>query len=443
MATVNYYYRSVKDKAPLTLRFLYRDEDKTDIVLNSKIKLEVTSDYWKNKDNRKADGTIKNQKIEIDKELNKIEAYLLDAFNNDFEILAIDGEWLKRTLDRYYNPKQLDPKAYNLKYWIDYIIDNAHNVENAKGTVGLSPNTIKGYKDLKNVINRYQDLETTKIISLDADWFNDFFEWLKTDQKYAFNTAVKKISILKTVINKSSSKIEIANDLHTSQIKSVNTYEEDTDVITLSFEDLQKIQDCKLESEALINARKWLLLACYTGQRGEDLTNRVIQENFKPHGEGYKIEIKQNKVSKKVVIPVLPVTKEIYENGLPYKLSTQKLNVHFKEVCRLAGIDEPILGKIINKKTNRNEKKVRPKYKYISTHTGRRSFASNHFDKMPHQSIMKVTGHTKYSTFLKYVQKDSEEHLDTFNEYYKLLEEKKKAKDKPTLTVIKNVSNQN
>ncbi|WP_040279355.1 tyrosine-type recombinase/integrase [Psychroserpens damuponensis] len=455
MATVNFYYRSTKKKAPLTIRFLYRDystpstvkvrkskESKevpyTDVTLNAKIELEVTKEYWETQNKRGVSGTNKNLKPEIDKKLLSIENHLLESFKNDKEIISINSDWLNKELEKYYNPKKIDPKAKYLSYWIDYIIDNADNIETSKNTVGLSKNTIKGYNDIRNVIKRYQDFETTKIKSLNKDWFNDFFEWLKINEKYSHNTAVKKVSILKTVINKASKKVETANDLDKLEIKTVNTYDEDTDVITLTLEDIQKIQNYNFESKAFLNARKWLLLAIYTGQRGNDLLNGMIKENFKKDGDNYKIELKQIKTGKKVVIPVLPAVKEIYKNGLPYKVSQQKLNKHFKDICKLAEIDNLILGKLRNKKTNRLEKKLRPKYEYISTHTGRRTFATLHFNELPHQSIMKVTGHKKYATFLQYVQKESEEHLDTFNDYYKKLEDKKETQ----FTVIKNASNQ-
>ena len=51
---------------------------------------------------------------------------------------------------------------------------------------------------------------------------------------------------------------------------------------------------------------------------------------------------------------------------------------------------------------------------------------------------MKVTGHSKYSTFLKYVQKDSDDHLDTFNDYYKLLQEQNTSENKKApLKIVK------
>ncbi len=453
MATVTFLYRSVKSKANLSLRFLYRDnktpstvldrktkEPKqkpyTDFVLNSKTKIEISKEYWNQKNKRNASAEIKNQKLIIDAELNKIETHLLNSFNRDIEVLQINKEWLEKELESYYNPKKLPVEAYYLKYWIDHIINTAHKRTNAKKGIGLSPNTIKGYKGLKNVINRYQTLENTKVLSLTVKWFEDFFEWLKFTENYSHNTAVNKITILKSVINTSSKKIEVPKNLNDLEIKAVDTYDDDTDVVALTIKELEIIETVKLESLSLINARKWLLLSCWTGQRGTALINRVIKENFKKKGNGYTIEVKQIKGGKKVIIPVLPKTEEIYRTGLPYKVSNQKLNKHFKKICKLAGLDEMIMGKKKDEKTNRNVKKLRPKYEYISLHTGRRSFATNHFGKLPNEAIMKVTGHTKLATFMKYVQRENDEHVNKFNELY--VKDKKEIK----MRVIKKALNE-
>lgn len=444
MATVTFLYRSTRNKATLTTRLLFRESKDNDVTIGAKTSLEVSKDFWANRNNRKATATIKNEKRIVDAELAKIESHLLESFKRDFEVMEITKDWLTKELHNYYNPNNIEVKAYYLEYWFDKVIETAPKRKNAKQGVGLSYNTISGYKRVKKIVSSYQTLENTKIISLNVDWFNDFFEWLKVDDNFAYNTAVKTIDILKSVINTASKKIEIANGLNTLDIKAIDTYDIDTDVITLSFDELDEIRKIKLESDALINARKWLIIACCTGQRGVALINRIKEENFVKKGNNYTIEIKQIKGSKKVIIPVLPLVKEIYENGLPYRVSTQKLNKHFKIICQLAKIDNMVVGKLKCKKINRHVKKERPKYMYISTHVGRRSFASNHFNIIPHQAIMKVTGHKKYSTFLKYVQKDTDEHVEIFNDYYKLLEEKKEVqKNSKHLTVIKNASNQN
>jgi len=83
-------------------------------------------------------------------------------------------------------------------------------------------------------------------------------------------------------------------------------------------------------------------------------------------------------------------------------------------------------------KKKRGVKKLRPKHNYISTHIGRRSFASNHYSELPTPIIMQVTGHKKESTFLTYINQSDDSHIEAFLEYYKK-EEKKESK----LTIVK------
>ena len=71
---------------------------------------------------------------------------------------------------------------------------------------------------------------------------------------------------------------------------------------------------------------------------------------------------------------------------------------------------------------------------YITTHTGRRSFATNYYYNKEASTpmIMSVTGHTKESTFLKYINKSDESHIAPMMKIFK-----KEQKNKPKLLVIK------
>ena len=48
-----------------------------------------------------------------------------------------------------------------------------------------------------------------------------------------------------------------------------------------------------------------------------------------------------------------------------------------------------------------------PKYELITSHTMRRSFATNHYGKIPTPILMKLTGHSRESTLLEYVGKNA------------------------------------
>jgi integrase len=44
-----------------------------------------------------------------------------------------------------------------------------------------------------------------------------------------------------------------------------------------------------------------------------------------------------------------------------------------------------------------------PKYELITSHTMRRSFATNYFGKIETPILMEITGHSRESTFLSYI----------------------------------------
>ena len=141
----------------------------------------------------------------------------------------------------------------------------------------------------------------------------------------------------------------------------------------------------------------------------------------------------QKKGNKPVVIPVLPKVKAIYETELPYHMTIKELNKYFKEIGKIAEVNDLILGRLQDKVTHRGVKKIRPKYKYLSSHIGRRSFASNHYGIIPTPIIMQVTNHKKESTFLSYVNKSDSSHIDTFLDYYKTQVENTNTSEEQTI----------
>jgi hypothetical protein len=119
----------------------------------------------------------------------------------------------------------------------------------------------------------------------------------------------------------------------------------------LSFEELETIRTADITSEAYNNARKWILLGCEFGQRGQDLIN-ITKDNIRYKAGNLYLDLTQQKTKKAVTIPVIaPHVIDIIENDFPYKISTQKLNLYIKEVCKIAEIDVMTEGKIYDSKT--------------------------------------------------------------------------------------------
>jgi integrase len=78
------------------------------------------------------------------------------------------------------------------------------------------------------------------------------------------------------------------------------------------------------------------------------------------------------------------------------------MNQYLKEIGELAELNEMITLK--RGGTTVTDKK----YNLISTHTARRSFATNaYLARVPSIAIMKITGHRSEKSFMKYIKVDS------------------------------------
>ena len=99
-----------------------------------------------------------------------------------------------------------------------------------------------------------------------------------------------------------------------------------------------------------------------------------------------------------------PFVIEILENSFPRRINSVTFNRELKMIARLAGMTEIVTGRKVNPKTRRKELGEYPKYKLLSAHDLRRSFATNLYGKVPTPLIMKMTGHQKEGNFLLYIR---------------------------------------
>src|SRR5690606_30735814 len=110
------------------------------------------------------------------------------------------------------------------------------------------------------------------------------------------------------------------------------------------------------------------------------------------------------------------------DGEFPRRISDQRYNDYIKEVAKRAGLNKPIEGGI--RKDNRKVMGKYPKWQLVTSHIGRRSFATNFYGKLPTTYLKDITGHGTEQMLLAYIGKTSK---DTAFESYDLL---MKATDK-------------
>lgn len=175
--------------------------------------------------------------------------------------------------------------------------------------------------------------------------------------------------------------------------------------VIMTEEDIKKLHKVDLKDKNYLrNVRALFLLACSTGLRYSDLS-RINSQHLKQTKEGYILQLRQTKTEDFVNIPLTEKTLQTVNDlisGTLHAVSNQKMNTYVKELCQLAGIDEPF--EVHAYKGRQKTTTTVPKYELVTTHTGRRTFATSLLNKgVPAQVVMMFTGHKDYKSFEKYV----------------------------------------
>ena len=375
--------------------------------------------------------------------LNKLETFIFDNLNKDLaNNVLIDAFWLENKINLCFD-RVVKTDTGLLVNHIQYIVDNANTRKirtNGGFKIGLSASSIKNYKLFQNIVLEYETKIKKKIqfVEVTKPFVDRFTNWLVNIKKYSTNYSGKQLEILKTVCI-DAEKNEIAVTPYSKTIQHFRETDNDRYIQTLSFEELDLIRNVQLPNDKLNNARNWILIGCEIGQRGGDLL-KITSENIRYNGKSYFIDIIQQKTNKAVTVGVIaPHVIEIIENNLPREVPHQKLNEYIKQVCELAEINTIVKGSKLNVTTNRKELGLYPKYSLITSHCFRRSFATNYYKKIPTAVLINITGHSKESLFLTYINKreDKDANAELFMKFYEELNKEKE----PQMRIIKNGTN--
>lgn len=427
MATVTFRLKGKRTPSPIYLQF--RHENSHNIWIKSGKVIDPKN--WNS--NKKMPFLRTPELKNLATDLRDLSIHLTDSFNAT-GTKSINKEWLQKQID-IFNGHYVaqEEKSDLLVDCIQHVIDTADVRENSTGNLGLSKSRINSYHNLLKIVKTFQGKKSFKVQDVDINFGKTFLQWMLKNRKYSEGYAKKKIDDLKTVCGDAEiNGLEVSHQLR--KVKGGKTKNEH--IIYLSPIELKQIEEKELESEALKNARKWLLLGCNLGQRGQDLLN-LTEENFVTRNGLDLIELKQQKTGKQVTIPILTKTKDILKDGLPHKISLQKFNDQLKELCKEAKIEELVYsGKVtmVNEKgeeipkdkngkyTEKGEKRkiwgTFPKYQVISSHVCRRSFATNTYGKLPTPLIMQITAHSTEKMFLGYIGKSSMDYAEQIAQFY-------------------------
>lgn len=275
----------------------------------------------------------------------------------------------------------------------------------------VSADQIKDYRTLRKHLIAFKDYSSQPITfqNLNLIFYNEFMDYLyykvvKPNGSVGLltNTAGKMIRLLKAFINYQIMKGVIP----LIDLKHFKVVEEESDTIYLSEKELSVIYQLDLSGDKqLEEIRDIFITGCFTGLRYSDLST-LSPEHIDFENEN--INLKQRKVHKAVVIPMIDYVPEIlkkYDYNLP-KIPRYIFNERIKELGKKADLRQKI--EVVRRKGKEREKKVYEKWEMISSHTCRRSFCTNmYLAGFPAAELMRISGHKSPSAFMRYIKVDN------------------------------------
>ena len=332
--------------------------------------------------------------------MSQIDALFYDFFNEKGREPNNGSE-----LSKYINEKEIEKKrseapSIELLNFFEMCASEKEKELRVKGKDITRNNISNTYRQTAKLLKEFsnQNYVQIKFSEITMDFYYAFVDFCMYEKDYSTNNIGKHIKTLKTILNRALE--DNLTDNLTHKKKAFKVLEEEVDTIYLSRDELNGLEAVHMEGDE-DSIRDVFLMCCDSGLRLGDALN-INPGNIDENG---RLRIKTSKTGFTVVIPKSDVLNAIlkkYKNQIPY-YSSVVFNRKIKKICRKAGIIQEVF---IKKSSKGRQLTIKlKKYELVSSHTGRRSFATNaYLAEIPTLDIMAITGHRTEKSFLKYIK---------------------------------------
>lgn len=307
-------------------------------------------------------------------------------------------EQLEEKLNEGIPANQLNPnkpKSSAQCFLLDFI--NLFIKEANAGLYDITPGTVKNYKSAHTRIGEYCKSIGIKDIpmeSINMDWYRSYFLFIQNKQygSHAFNNHIKIVKrILKESYKRELHYNTIFNDDDFKKIR-----QKSGDKIYLNADEIRKLENLDLSSMPhLERERDRFLISYYFIMRWEDSTLIRKENVVRSNGLHYAYNAKKTGIS--CIVPISGQAQQLLEKR-NYNFNTdsnQKSNEKIKVIGSIAGI---------NQITNQGSTTA-PKSQFITSHTARRSAATNlYLEGMDLETIARLGGWNKIATLKIYLK---------------------------------------
>lgn len=204
-------------------------------------------------------------------------------------------------------------------------------------------------------------------------------------ERYAPNSVRTICAEINAIINENASSKDIPSMSYANVLRAKKVISQ---AVFLTDEEIRKIHEYTPRTMRRRHVKRIFMLECLTGARLSDCI-RLSPANIS--SDGRTITYVSQKTSIEVTVPVHPWLRDYLVPTAPNEPSSvavSSYNAAVRDMCRACGINNTV--KVFQ--SGREQKG--PKWQFVTTHTGRRSFATNLARKnIPLEQIAIMMGH--------------------------------------------------
>lgn len=378
---------------------------------------KVNINHWSSNKQR-VNKNLKKEPYNFHKEINqKLEQYEIKTKQLYYNCVAKEVPF-SRLLIQDHLTNRLDEDLQEKKAFLPAFDEFLRYKKNEH-----TKSTGKTYRAAKNKLIAYEKYNNVKLT------FNDFNDKFFIEfQEYIFNVKNHQTNYFVNLMKKYIAVLNWSFDKGYHQkidFRKWKLKEPDPQIIYLTFDELNLLYHCELERDRHIKTRDFLIFQCDTGLRISDLKS-LSDANFHIEKIKHKGKIVEThtlfytsvKTNTKAVLPLTKRAVLIYEKYLlKHKrkifpcFSDQKYNEYIKEVGEIVGINKATEKYYYS--GSKKTKQVEPKYKFMSSKIGRKTFITLHYLKNGKpKTIMGMAGLSTDKAFNVYCQDSIENKLN-------------------------------
>ena len=385
------------------------------IDISKKLGITIAQQFWDIKNEKIKNAYNFENRDKINAKLFELKAKITNKFTFDnINGEVIDSQWLESAINEAFNKKAI--VKGKVEGWKVYLLEFCQYwIEEDGAKVNDLPSYENFVKHLTNFL-KSKNLAKIKIKEVSHSTINQFVNYMLLDN-FSAQTTKRQATRFKFFMNKAENMNLEVNKNYKEPIK-ISQETQEVKEIYLNEIEIESIYNIDYSINLMLdNIRDNFIIGLCTGLRVSDFNNNLNQNNII---DGF-IEIKTKKTGTAVAIPLHKYIVEILKkrNGnLPKKVNDVQFNESIKTICQDAEINEITKGLLFDAKTKRNKLDYYEKYKLVSSHICRRSFATNLFGKVPNYVIQAVGGWSTEKMMLHYIKKSNREQAEELKKYW-------------------------